>query len=418
MNTPLKLAYLISQYPAVSHTFILREILELRQLGFTIRSATINPPDRPAEQLTAVERAEAQQTWCVKGQGIGGALSALLSTLIANPGGLWRGFRHALRLGGLDARKLGLHLAYFVEAAMVGRWMRREGLRHLHVHFATPAATVGLLTKTIFSVGYSFTVHGPDEFYDAPGYRLAEKLQGADFVICISHYARSQVMKLSPVECWGKYDVSRLGVDPARFAPPDTQAEQNPSVHENPIADNFELLCVGRLTPAKGQHILLEAVKRLIEKGHKVRLSLVGNGPDRASLEAQTQRLGISDFVVFAGSINQDQILDYYAQADVFVLPSFAEGLPVVLMEAMAMAVPCVTTHITGVPELIENGVTGYLIAPSDIEGLAQVIAYLMDNPQEARCIGLAGREKVLEDYNLAKNVKRLAEVFEKRLGS
>jgi len=406
MNIPPPIGYLISQYPAVSHTFILREIAELRRLGFTIKPASINSPDRPVGQLTEAEREEAAATWYVKAQGVVGALSALAATLLDNPKGLWRGFRHALKLGGLDLRKLGLHLAYFVEAAMLGRWMRREGLAHLHVHFATPAATVGLLAKTIFSIGYSFTVHGPDEFYDAPGYRLAEKLQGADFVICISHYARSQIMKLSPVECWGKYEVCRLGVDPSRFAPQPAR----------PAVETFALLCAGRLTPAKGQHILLEALKILIDEGRPVRLSFVGHGPDRASLEAQTQRLGLADYVVFAGAVNQDHILDFYAQADAFVLPSFAEGLPVVLMEAMAMAVPCVTTHITGVPELIENRVNGCLVAPADIDGLARAIAWLIDHPDEARRLGLAGREKVLADYALAESVARLAEVFARRL--
>jgi glycosyltransferase involved in cell wall biosynthesis len=402
----IKLAYLISQYPAVSHTFILREILELRRLGFSISPASINPPDRPAEQLTTIERDEAQSTWCVKGQGVAGALSALLGGVLGNPAGLWRGLRHALRLGGTDPRKLALHFAYFVEAAMLGRWMQKQGLQHLHVHFATPAATVGLLAKTMFPIGYSFTVHGPDEFYDAPGYKLADKLQGADFVICISHYAKSQIMKLSPVECWGKYDICRLGVDPARFAPPPPR----------PAGETFELLCVGRLTPAKGQHIALEALQKLVEAGRNVRLTFVGNGPDRASLEAHTERLGLAGQVVFAGAVNQDHILDYYARADAFVLPSFAEGLPVVLMEAMAMTVPCVTTHITGVPELIENGVTGCLAAPADVAGLAQAVEFLIDHPEDARRIGLAGREKVLADYNLAASVERLAEAFRRRL--
>jgi glycosyltransferase involved in cell wall biosynthesis len=401
----IKLAYLISQYPAVSHTFILREILELRRLDFTIHAASINPPDRPPEQLTATERDEAQTTWCVKGQGVVGALSALAVTLVANPVGLWRGFRHALRLGGWDVRKLALHSAYFVEAAMLGQWLQREGLTHLHVHFATPAATVGLLTKTIFGVGYSFTVHGPDEFYDAPGYRLADKLQGADFVICISHYAKSQIMKLSPVECWDKYEVCRLGVDPTRFAPV-----------EKICSEVFELLCVGRLTPAKGQHILLLALQQLVNAGRSVHLNFVGNGPDRASLEAETRRLGLEAVVTFVGAVNQDHILDYYAQADAFVLPSFAEGLPVVLMEAMAMAVPCVTTHITGVPELIQNDVTGVLVAPSDVAGLAFAIAALIDQPDHARQVALAGREKVLADYDLVRNVARLAEVFQLKL--
>ncbi|MCX7109213.1 MAG: glycosyltransferase family 4 protein [Proteobacteria bacterium] len=408
MSAKPKLAYLISQYPAVSHTFILREIVELRRLGFTIRPASINPPDRPADQLTAVEREEAQTTWCVKGQGAGGALSALLGTLSAQPKGLGRGFVAALRLGGLDPRKILKNLAYFAEAVMLGRWMQREQLHHLHVHFATPAAMVGLLAKTIFNIGFSFTVHGPDEFYDAPGYRLTEKLEAADFVICISHYARSQIMKLSPVAHWGKYEICRLGVDPGRFAPKPAK----------PAAETFELLCVGRLTPAKGQHILLDALGLLIAAGRKVHLTFVGNGPDRASLESQTRRLGLSNSVNFAGAVNQDRILDFYGKADAFVLPSFAEGLPVVLMEAMAMEVPCVTTHITGVPELIQHGVNGCLTAPSDVEGLAKAIEDLMDHPEASRQIAQSGRAKVLADYNLSQSVERLAGVFARRLPS
>ncbi len=406
MSGQPKLAYLISQYPAVSHTFILREIVELRRLGFTIRPASINAPDRPAAQLTAAEQQEAEHTWYVKRQGIRGAMTALLASLFSQPTGLARGLAAALRLGGLDLRKTLMNLAYFIEAAMLGRWMRREGLRHLHVHFATPAAMVGLLVKTIFNLGFSFTVHGPDEFYDAPGYRLAEKLAAADFVICISHYARSQIMKLSPVAQWGKYEICRLGVDPDRFAPRPTR----------PANAAFELLCVGRLTPAKGQAILLDALALLIASGFKVRLTFVGNGPDRSALEAQTERLALSDSVEFAGAVNQDSILDYYARADAFVLPSFAEGLPVVLMEAMAMELPCVTTHITGVPELIKNGLNGYLAAPSDVDGLAAAIGYLIDHPVQSRQIALAGRAKVLADYTLSTSVERLAAVFAKRL--
>lgn len=404
MNTQLKIAYLISQYPAVSHTFILREILELRRLGFTIRPASINAPDRPAGQLTAIEQEEAKATWCVKAQGIKGALLALVGTLFSQPKGLWRGLLAAVRLGHLDIRKTAKNLAYFVEAAMLGRWMHKEQLRHVHVHFATPAAMVGLLTKRIFGVGFSFTVHGPDEFYDAPGYNLAEKLEDADFVICISHYAKSQIMKLSPVSHWGKYEISRLGVDPKRFAPKAPR----------PVGETFELLCVGRLTPAKGQAILLDALALLVAAGRKVHLTFVGNGPDRASLENQAKDL--SGFVTFAGAVNQDSILDYYAHADAFVLPSFAEGLPVVLMEAMAMELPCVTTHITGVPELILNGVNGCLTAPSDVEGLAKAIEFLMDNPEQSKHIAQAGRVKVLSDYNLSYSGERLAEIFARRL--
>jgi glycosyltransferase involved in cell wall biosynthesis len=406
MSAPFGLAYLVSQYPAVSHTFILREVLGLRPRGFDIRVASINPPDRPPEKLTADERREADVTWCLKSQGVMGALKALFRTALRRPFALAGGLWFALRLGGTDVKKLGYQFAYWVEAVMLGDWMRRERLSHLHVHFATPASMVGLIAGKMFPIGFSFTVHGPDEFYDAPGYRLAEKIAGADFIVCISHYARSQLMKLSPVAHWDKFEVCRLGVDPSRFA-----------LRESKSAGSvFELLCVGRLVPAKGHHILLDALALLLARGRRVRLTLVGQGPDRPSLEAQAGRLGLGSAVGFAGAVNQDDILGYYASADAFVLPSFAEGLPVVLMEAMALGVPCVTTHITGVPELIRDGVEGLLVAPSDAEGLAGAIERLIGDPELRNRLTEAGRAKVLAEYELNGSIARLADVFMRRL--
>lgn len=407
MNDHPKLAYLISRYPAVSHTFILREVAELRHLGFVIRTVSINPPDRPEAQLTAAERIEARNTWFVKAQGIPGALAALAATLFNQPLGLGRGLRHAFRLGGYDLKRLALNLAYLVEAAMIGQWMRREQLRHLHVHFATPAASVGLLAKTVFGVGYSFTVHGPDEFYDAPGNALEEKIRGADFIVCISNYARSQVFKLSSQENWSKVEVCRLGVDPERFSPSPRQGASEP----------FNLLCVGRLVSAKGQHILLEALAELSAVGKHPRLVFVGDGPDRPSLEQYAASLGLKDAVLFAGAINQEEILRYYSQADAFVLASFAEGLPVVLMEAMALELPCVTTRITGTPELIRDGEDGLLVDASDARALALAVERLMDDPALRRRLAASGRERVLADYALSANTARLAAIFRRRLG-
>jgi glycosyltransferase involved in cell wall biosynthesis len=408
MSPPCRLAYLVSQYPAISHTFILREVLGLRRRGFAIAVASVNPPDRPPEKLTAEEQREAEATWYLKPRGAAGALRALGRTLLRRPMALVRGLWFALRLGGTDGKKLGYQLAYWVEAVMIGEWMHREGLSHLHVHFATPASMVGLIAGKVFPIGFSFTVHGPDEFYDVSGYRLADKIAGAEFVVCISHYARSQLMKLSPVTYWNKFEICRLGVDPARFAPREAK----------PAGAVFELLCVGRLVPAKGQHVLLDALARLRARGRRVHLTLVGQGPDRPSLEAQTRRLELGDAVDFAGAVNQDEISGYYAAADAFVLPSFAEGLPVVLMEAMALGVPCITTHITGVPELIRDGAEGLLVAPSDVDGLVAAIERLMDDPALARRLAEAGRIKVLAEYELNGSIARLADVFERRLSS
>ncbi len=403
-----RIAYLVSQYPAYSHTFILREVQQLRQFDVAIVVASINLPDRPLAKLTDVERDEAEHTFYIKSQGALKAAVALGKTLALNPLGLLRGIKHAVKLGGWDIKRLLYHVFYLAEALLVGQWMRSQNISHLHVHFATPAASVGMLVKTVFGYSFSFTVHGPDEFYDAAGYNLPEKILAADFIFCISHYARSQVMKLSPVQAWPKFDVCRLGVDPQRFIPA-------PKLKQN---ENCNLLCVGRLTPAKGQAILLASVAQLKQQGIFVTLTLVGMGPDEQSLRQYAEQLGISGQVHFTGAVDQDHILDYYKAADMFVLPSFAEGLPVVLMEAMAMEIPCITTAITGVPELIRSGLDGLLVPASDSEGLTQAILQLVQDPALRQQLGQAGRLRVLSDYDLYKNTRHLFETLDRRINA
>ena len=400
------LAYLVSTYPTLSMTFVLREVLALRELGFRIETASINRPDRPIHELTAVEAAEARNTYCVKQHGLAGATVAKLQTVFGNFGGYWRGVRLAFRLAGLDLRRLYLNLMYFIEALMVGQWMKRQGLRHLHVHLASQAASVGLFVRTVFGFGYSLTVHGPDEFYDVERQMLAEKIRAADFLCCISSFARSQLMKLSPYEHWSKFVVSPLGVDPEIFAPRPPQT----------APEIFEILCVGRLAPAKGQHILIDALEKLTQEGRQVRLRLVGSGPDDASLLAHAARSTAGEWVVFEGAINQDRIRDFYAAADAFCLPSFAEGLPVVLMEAMAMEIPCVTTHIAGIPELIRDGEDGLLVPPSDMDALVKALASLMDDTELRQRLGKSGRARVREHYDLRRSVERLAAIFAERV--
>ncbi|MFH1567001.1 MAG: glycosyltransferase family 4 protein, partial [Gemmatimonadota bacterium] len=307
---------------------------------------------------------------------------------------------------GLANRLWGLF--YFAEALIIGDWLRRNGAGHLHVHFATPASTVGVLVKRIFGTGLSITVHGPDEFYAVERYRLAEKIQAADFLCCIGAFARSQLMRLSPPSAWDKLEVVPLGVDPTEFAP-----------RPEPPGDRFELLCVGRLVPAKGQHILLAAVAQLVREGRdRLHLRLVGDGPDMASLRRLADDRGLGPCVTFEGAVNQDRVRQLYGQASAFALASFAEGIPVVLMEAMAMEIPCITTFVAGIPELIRSGVDGLLVPPSDTGELAAAIARLMDDRDLGQRLGRQGRQRVLERYDLRRNTQRLAEVFARRLGA
>jgi len=399
-------AYLVSRYPTLSMIFVLREVLALRALGFRIETTSINPPDRPTDQLTPQERDEAARTYCVKCHGLTGAAAAHVQSLLRNFTGYWRGFAMAFRLAGLDLSRLSLNLMYFTEALMIGQWMRRKGQTHLHVHLASQAASVGLFVHTVFRVGYSLTVHGPDEFYDAHGQYLPQKIAAAEFIVCISSYTRSQLMNLSPYSHWSKFVVSRLGVDTATFLPPPQSASK----------EAFEILCVGRLTPAKGQHLLIDAADRLARQGRNVLLRLVGSGPDEASLRGHAGRLTSPMTIIFEGAVNQDRIRGMYATADVFCLPSFAEGLPVVLMEAMAMQIPCVSTKIAGIPELIRNEIDGLLVPASDLDALTEALARLMDLSELRNRLAASGRSRVLERYDLARNVDALAEIFTERI--
>jgi glycosyltransferase involved in cell wall biosynthesis len=402
----LRLAYLVSRYPAISHAFILREVRRLRSFGFVVHVASINDPDRPCCDLTGEEAEEAGGTFYVKRAGIRGVLAPHLATLARRPSAYLRGMMHALRLGGADLAAIVYGFFYFAEAVVVGRWMERHRLHHLHVHFATPAAMVGLIATRVFPITLSITVHGPDEFYDVTAYRLREKIAGASFVCCIGAFARSQLMKLAPVLSWDRFELAPLGVDPAAFAPRRERPERGP----------FEVLCVGRLVPAKGQHILIEAVARLVADGRDVKLRLVGDGPDRRSLERMVEARGLAGRVVLEGPVNQDRIREHYAAADAFALASFAEGIPVVLMEAMAMQVPCVATFVAGIPELIRDGVDGLLVAPSDVGALAGAIARLMDDAALRRRVAEQGRRHVLEAYDLERNTRRLADIFRRRI--
>lgn len=402
------LAYLVSQYPMLSMIFIIREVRQLRALGFRIDVASIDSPDRPITEMAGMEAEEASRTYYVKQQGILGAVRSHGLGLLRRPWGYARGMALVLRLGGSDLRRLGFNWLYFTEALIVGHWMLRNGQDHVHVHLGSQSATVGMFVKVVFGFGLSLTIHGPDEFYDAKGQYLAEKAQLSDFVCCISHFARSQLMKLSPYAHWPKLEVSRLGIDPEVYAP--RPFCESPEV--------FEILCVGRLVAAKGQHLLVDAVAELLREGRRVRLRLIGDGADRASLETQIRELGLASHIVLEGPVNQDRIREFYLRADCFALASFAEGIPVVLMEAMAMEIPCVTTHITGIPELIRHGQDGLLVAPSDREGLRAAIARLIDDPELRRTLGSNARQRVLEAYDLARNVQHLAGIFRARLAA
>jgi len=400
---PARLAYLVAQVPAVHHTYLLREIRALRVQGFEVEVASISAPDRPLSALAPDEADEARRTFYVKSAGLAAVAFAHASTLLRHPARYLAGLALPLRLGRGHWRNTLYFFLYFVEAVLVGRWMERNGLAHAHVHYAP---NVGLIMARIFPITVSFTFHGSGEFYDPEGTFLAEKVRHSLFSCAISYYGRSQLMRICEPEQWNKLEITPLGVDTALFVPPPARPPSPP----------VQVLCVGRLSAEKGHRVLLSAFARVAARRRDARLRFVGDGAERRALEAFARELGISELVVFEGSLNQPELRRVYSQSHIMVLPSFAEGVPVVLMEAMAMQLPCIATHITGIPELIQDGVSGLLVPASDDRELAEAMSYLIESPEVRERMGIAARERIIRDYDLSTNAARLAGVFRRRL--
>jgi colanic acid/amylovoran biosynthesis glycosyltransferase len=401
-SSGLRLAYLTSRYPAVSHTFIYREIAALRQAGVAVEASSVNSPDRPVSQLPECERIEQSKVFYIKKASTRRIVSACLRTFVRRPRSTVAGFGRALRHAGIDVKRVALWMGYFAEALILGDWLVERGFRHLHVHFATEVANVGYLASRIFDLKLSLTVHGPDEFYDVTRHVLTSKIEAASLICCISYFTRSQLMKITSSGQWQKFHVAKLGVDISEFTPQPFR----------PTPEVFEILCIGRLVPAKGQHILLRAVEEISGLGHNVRLRLVGDGPDREGLQRYCAERRLTDRVILEGAVNQDRVRGFLQGADLFVLASFAEGVPVVLMEAMASEVACVSTNITGIPELIRDGIDGLLVPSSDEHALAVAIATLIDNPDYRRRLAKAGRLRVADKFEMQKNVAQLRDLF------
>lgn len=403
-----RVAFLLSQYPAISHTFLLKEVLGLRARGMRVDTVSINPPDRPLGALSGEEALEARSTHYIQDGKLLRAAFTILITAVLNPAVTLRGLLAILRLNNLSLRKRAFWLFYLAEALLVGRWMRTRGLRHLHVHFGGPVASVGLLTSRAWKVPYSLTIHGPEELLDTTAYSLREKVEAASFVFCISDFCRSQLCQLTQPGEWPKFSVIRLGVDPAALLPslPADGAGRPP----------LRLVCTGRLVAAKGHRVLLEALATLRERGVHFRTILIGSGPERENLEAFAARRGLGDSVLFTSALSHAETLRHVRSADIFVLASFAEGIPVALMEAMAFSVPCVSTYIAGIPELIHPGHDGLLVAPSNADALADALESLANDPSLRNFLGKSARRRIIRDYNLPLNQERLAQQFQQRI--
>ena len=408
----LRLAYLATHYPTVSHTFIQGETTALPDYGVQVVPIALNPPV-PADLLTDLDRREAERTFYVKGMARGEIVAAVLATTARHPAAVAAGAFRAIAMGGWNLALGGKCFAQFIEALLVWRHCRSNGVSAIHAHFGQAPATVAWLAARFGTATsreawtWSVTIHGWHEFATEDTSRLPEKLVAADLVISVSEFTRSQLMRISESpRLWSKIHVVRCGIDLGAFPLRPRRPPQSPRV----------ILVTARLSPEKGHVVLFEAVARLRLELPDIQVRLIGTGPFGAELEKAAGRLGVADLTQFAGALAPQQVAQALSEADVFCLPSFAEGLPVSLMEAMAVGVPVVTTYISGVPELV-TGETGWVVPAGSVDRLHEALRAALTDPRR-EAIVLAAREAVVARHDRSRNLAELADLFERYHGN
>ena len=408
MTRPI--GYIVTAYPGVSHTFVMREVQALRRRGTPVRTYSVHAAP-PRDVLSEDDVEEAASTANLLPTRAADVLAAVLLVAAPHPLTFVRAVAAAVSRG-RGVRGRIWQCFYFAEALLLLRHCRRDGVRHLHAHFANNAADIARTTVDLGqrldgagSWSWSFTMHGPTEFEDPARFGLAGKVRDADFVACISHYCRQRLEELVEPGDRPELVLVRCGLDLERF----------PVVDRTPEHDALRILCVGRLVAEKGQEVLVAAVAELHGQGVPVELVLVGEGPHRGVIEAEIATFGLEDVVTLQGSVGQDEILAWYAWADVFALLSYAEGLPVVLMEAMATGLPVVTTRIAGIPELVCDGESGFVVTPGSVLEATEALRRLAQEQDLALLASRNARRAVEAQHDIGNCVIPLDEVLRRR---
>lgn len=400
--TPLPIAYLTNAYPKVSHSFIRREIIALERQGFEVLRVSIR---RCTEALPdASDRLEAERTLVLLDGRHVRLAAALIAQMLTRPWTFARALTLAVGMGFRGASGIARSLAYLVEACRLVGMLKRAGIRHMHVHFGTNPAAVARLAHKLSGITYSITLHGPDEF-DAPqALLLSEKVASASFVVTISNFGRGQLMRWSRIADWPKIKVIRCGVDRRLLD------DENPSDPPSRPTSN-DLVCIARLSTQKGLSLLLEAAAD-VAREHQFTLRIIGDGELRPHLEAQIAALRLDQHVKLLGWRDAEDVRREILAARALILPSFAEGLPVVLMEALALGRPVVATCIAGIPELVDEQ-CGWLIPAGSRPALAEALREVLDtHPGRLACMGEIGRERVLRNHDADRNAAQLADLL------
>lgn len=393
----MAIAYFINQYPKVSHSFIRREILALEAQGIPVKRFSIRSCDD--ELVDPADQDERQKTTVLLQSGIKGLIEPLLKRAIAHPFKFLSALSLALQVSKPSDRNWLYHLVYLAEACALYQHSQTHSIQHIHAHFGTNSTTVAMLCEALGGPSYSFTVHGPEEFDKPQTLSLGEKIRRSAFVVGISSFGRSQLYRWCHPDQWPKVQVVHCGVDDRFLA-----------LEPTPVPDVPQFVCVARLGEQKGHFMLVEAVRQLAAEGHQFKVVLVGDGPLRAELERAIAHHNLQNYFEITGWASGDAVQAHITQSRAMILPSFAEGLPVVIMEALALGRPVISTYVAGIPELVEPGTCGWLVPSGAAEPLAKAIrAALETAPETLSQMGQTGRTRVLQHHNIHTEATHLA---------
>lgn len=387
----IRIAYLVSDYGAPSHTFVRREVAALRAQGIEIIPFSV--------QRGEAGTAEAEALLGRSPFAYLGALGRALLTRPVRTAAVWR---LALRHRAPGWKALLWTQFHFTEAVLLAAMLEAAAVKRLHVHFANSGATVGMLAAELARLPWSLTLHGISETDYPAGLLLAAKIERASFVACASYFMRAQAMRLVDAEHWAKMGIVRCGIELAAL----------PTLPPPAAGQAARIVCVGRLSPEKGYDGLLGALAALAASGAAFEIDIVGGGPLLENLRGRAAALGLADRVRFGGAKSEADTLAAIAAADFLVLPSLMEGLPVVLMEAMALGKPVVASRVAGIPELVEDGLSGYMFAPSDWDDLAAQLARMIAARGNWTAMGRRGRERVEAGFRAEDAAAQMVRLF------
>jgi len=398
----MKIAYLTNQHPYSSCTFIRREIVALEELGVPVTRYSIRTP--AMDIIDEADKEEIAKTEYILKIGVLALVFSLLRKAIAKPGRFLTALKLVWKMGLVSDKGVIINFAYLVEACVLCDWTTKAKITHIHSHFGSNSTAVAMFCHILGGPPYSFTVHGPEEFDKPIGFSLNEKIQRAKFVATVSSFSKSQLFRWCEYKQWSKIHIVHCGVNQLFLDQPYV-----------PLPSEPRFVSVGRLSEQKGHMLLVEAASQLAASGYQFKVILVGDGNLRGEIERLITDLRLQEYIEITGWATNLQVQQEILKAQLMVLPSFAEGLPVVIMEALALSRPIIATYIAGIPELVQPGLDGWLVPAGSVEALVEAMRSALETPlEELAAMGKAGSHLVAKEHNIITEAKKLLALFEK----